>query len=77
MPSMQLRTMTQTVISDCEKCDECFKEYEDLKVHFLSNHIVDDYIECIVEDCEYETKTVNQLTMHVGVEQYELVKEKL
>ena len=61
----------------CEQCYSSFGEYEELKEHFLSNHKREEFIECVVENCDYKTKSVSQLNMHVGISHYELVKIRL
>ena len=61
----------------CEKCYEEFEEYAHLKKHFLTKHTKDRFLECIVEDCKFEAKSITQLTMHICVNHYELVREKL
>ena len=48
-----------------------------VREHFIRKHIKDEFIECIVENCEYAAKSVSQLTMHIGVNHYELVKIRL
>ena len=61
-------------------CEKCYKEYEDyatLKKHFLTKHSKDKFVECIVENCEYEAKSIDQLTMHICVNHYQLVREKM
>ena len=66
-----------TVFLPCEKCNRVFTEYEKVWEHFLRKHTKDEFIECIVENCEYAAKSVSQLTMHIGVNHYELVKIRL
>ena len=61
----------------CEKCDDEFEEYKNLRKHFLTKHTKDKFVECIVENCEFEAKNIDQLTMHICVDHYFLVREKI
>ena len=51
----------------CEKCDDKFEEYTQLRKHFLKKHTKDKFVECIVENCEYKAKNIDQLTKHIYV----------
>ena len=61
----------------CENCERIFENYEELKAHFIKHHKRNELIQCIVENCDYAAKTVNILTMHIGVNHYELIQKKI
>ena len=60
----------------CEKCDEVFIEYESVREHFLKEHNRYDMIGCI-ENCKYTVKSVDMLIKHIGVEHFDIVKQRL
>ena len=51
----------------CEKCNEKFQQWENLKEQFTRTHGKKEMICCPVKECEFETKLVNNLIMHIGV----------
>ena len=60
----------------CEECDEVFTEYELVREHFLKEHKRYDMIGCIV-NCTYTFKCVDMLVKHIGVEHFNIVKQRL
>ena len=61
----------------CEKCEEKFQEWEQLKEHFIKTHLKKEMICCPVKKCDFKTKSVNDLIMHIGVRHKELVRKRL
>ena len=61
----------------CKNCGKNFKEDEHLQEHFEKSHEKDDAIECPVKNCEFKSKSVSSLIMHIGVHHYDLVSKKL
>ena len=61
----------------CEQCNNKFDEYDKLKKHFDKSHKIKQFMECRINQCEYEAKSVDMLMMHIGVNHNELVKQRL
>ena len=61
----------------CEKCDEMFDTIDTLKTHFLENHTPDESLKCKLKECEFSTKTIDVLIMHIGVDHLDIVRRKL
>ena len=61
----------------CDKCEQKFVDHDKLRVHFSENHIQEEYIKCSVNECSFQAQTINVLTMHIGVDHFELVKGRL
>ena len=60
----------------CENCNDKFEGYEKLKEHFRINHDSSEFINCPV-NCDYKSKSVNVLIMHIGVNHQDRVRKKL
>ena len=60
----------------CKNCDNIFEDEDKLKSHFNDNHDKIDNIKCPI-NCNYETKSVDTLVMHIGVKHQEEVQRKL
>ena len=60
----------------CEECDKVFEEYENVREHFLNEHERYEMVGCI-ENCEFTVKSVDMLIKHIGVEHYNIVKQRL
>ena len=61
----------------CSQCDERYDSYEKLNTHFSVNHTPDKAIKCCVNECNFSSKTVNELIMHIGVNHLDLVRRNL
>ena len=61
----------------CDKCDERFDDQEKIKSHFTNTHIPDKVVECSLDECEFSSKTINVLIMHIGVHHLDIVKDKV
>ena len=57
----------------CKNCGKNFKEDEILQKHFEKTHKKEDTIACPVRNCEFKSKSVNYLVMHIGVDHHDLV----
>ena len=60
----------------CEECDKVFEEYENVRQHFLNEHERYEMVGCI-ENCNFTVKSVDMLIKHIGVEHYNIVKQRL
>ena len=60
----------------CESCGEKFEEYDNLSKHFNKNHEQSKSINCPI-DCDYKTKSVEVLVMHIGIKHQNVVRRKL
>ena len=67
----------KTELFPCEECDEIFEEYDKVRQHFLKEHARYERIGCIENNCKITFKTVDILVMHIGIEHYEKVKQRL
>ena len=61
----------------CEKCDDKYEQWENLRQHFIRTHGKNVVICCPVKDCEFESKSVDILIMHIGVHHKDLVRKRI
>ena len=61
----------------CNKCDERFDDDEKLRIHFSKNHTPEMIKKCAFVDCDFSTKTINMLLMHIGVNHLDYIRRKL
>ena len=61
----------------CEKCEEKFQEWEQLKEHFIKTYGKKEMICCPVKECDFKTKSVNDFITHIGLRPKEIVKKRL
>ena len=61
-----------------QKCDLMQDEYAAVKEHYLEDHekeSTDGIMEC--DECDFTSKSVEALIMHIGVKHNEIVKKRL
>ena len=61
----------------CSKCDDRFDENEQLNKHFSEHHTPEELVKCAFRECEFSTKTISVLVMHIGVNHLDYVRRKL
>jgi hypothetical protein len=62
----------------CVKCDLMYDDFAAVKEHYLKDHqkeSADGILEC--DECDFSTKSVEMLIMHIGVKHNEIVKKRL
>ena len=61
----------------CKNCGKNFKEDEHLQEHFEQMHEKDDDVYCPLKKCDFKSKSVSSIVMHIGVDHHDLVQKKL
>ena len=61
----------------CKVCDNMFDAHEKLNTHFKESHTPDKSVKCSLNQCEFASKKINVLIMHIGVNHLDIVKRKL
>ena len=61
----------------CKVCDKTFDAHEKLKTHFVESHKPDNIVKCSLNQCEFSSKKINVLIMHIGVNHLDVVRRKL
>ena len=61
----------------CAKYDKTFDSYNKVRNHFSSNHTPDKDLKCSLFECEFSTKNIDVMIMHIGVNHLEFVWRKL
>ena len=60
----------------CDGCSESFDNCEMLKTHHTKNHKSDKTLKCAFKECNFSTKIIDVLIMHIGVEHLDYVRRK-
>ena len=60
----------------CEQCEEKFEDFDKFNEHFDSLH-TPEVVKCMFSECQFAAKTVNLLTMHIGVNHNDLIQKRL